>query len=125
MKSTSLLLKLALIFFCTLQNHVLIKGATIAQDQIPKKQTTNVVNVKNCDKCVWPHERMKDVQTYAELKRDRKASLPDTFSFCFDSMTTHDANQIFFVLLGKDSNTWLPLGISRDDIYPRQVYLLL
>ena len=93
---------------------MLVKEATIAKDQIPKKKITNLVNVRNCDKCVWPHERMKDVQTYAELKRDRKASLPDTFSFCFGSMTTHGTNQIFFVLLGKDSNTWLPLGVSKD-----------
>ena len=114
MNSIILLLKLALIFFCALQNKMLVKEATIAKDQIPKKKITNLVNVRNCDKCVWPHERMKDVQTYAELKRDRKASLPDTFSFCFGSMTTHGTNQIFFVLLGKDSNTWLPLGVSKD-----------
>ena len=135
MNSIILLLKLALIFFCPLQNKMTVKGETSKHNQDTKAaSTTKMVNIKFCYRCHTVEENSKigsnkntleEIHTYAELQNDPKASLPDLFTTCFNSMITYDKFhwQVFFVLLGKDRNTWLSLGlINRENRESRFIH---
>ena len=97
-----------------------MKNDIIEQQRIEKAPTTEVINIKFCYSCLSEEDlqfkdSLEEVHTYAELKRDPRASLPSTFSICFTAKRTYGTSQVFFVLLGKDRSTWLPLGLFIDE----------
>ena len=90
------------------------KGEIIKRNQDTKAaSTTKIVNINFCYSChtleeiskIVPNKNtLEEIHTYAELQNDPKASLPDLFTTCFNSMITYDKFhwQVFFVLLGKE-----------------------
>ena len=97
-----------------------MKNDIIEQQRIEKAPTTEVINIKFCYSCLSEEDlqfkdSLEEVHTYAELKKDPRASLPSTFSICFTAKRTYGTSQVFFVLLGKDRSTWLPLGLFIDE----------
>ena len=77
-----------------------VKGETSKHNQETKAvSTTKMVNIKFCYSCHTMEEILKigsnkntleEIHTYAELQNDPKASLPDLFTTCFNSMITYD-----------------------------------
>ena len=56
------------------------------------KTETGVVNLALCESSLPPEEKkgkktLEEVHTYAELKHDPRASLPDSFTVCSSIMT--------------------------------------
>ena len=73
---------------------------------------SSIVNLEFCRSCLSEDEKepkstYKEVNTYAQLKRDPRANLPSAFSICSSSMTTYGWTQILFNILGRDGNRWL------------------
>ena len=78
--------------------------------QTAEGPTAKVVSTVHCVKCKTKRyvKRYKDLQTYAELNQDPKASLPPTFTICSTISTpAFELVQTFFTLLGKDNNIFL------------------
>ena len=77
MNSIILLLKLALIFLCAVQNKMAVKGETIKHNQDTNAaSTTKMVNIKFCYSCHTMEEiskigsnknTLEEIHTYAEL----------------------------------------------------------
>ena len=74
--------------------------------------TTKVLSHTFCWSCLTPGEKedkmsLNEVHTYAQLKRDPKASLPSSFTICSAIMSPYGHPQLFFSLLGNHGNqTW-------------------
>ena len=75
----------------------------------------NVVSHAFCDSSLYAEDKMakqtlEEVHTYAELKRDPRASLPDSFTVCSTIMTTNCRSNIwptFFTILDNDRAQFL------------------
>ena len=82
---------------------------------IPVSRKTNVVNQAFCDSSLPPEDKMgkktlEEVHTYAELKHNPHASLPESFTVCSTIMTPDCPNQIwpaFFSILDSDMSQFL------------------
>ena len=50
---------------------------------------------------------LKDINNYAELKHDSRASLPSSFTICVSVLaTTENRNPMLFNILGNDGSQW-------------------
>ena len=91
----------------------------IGSSGIPVSRTrttrTNVVSHAYCDSSLSEEDKMdqktlEEVHTYAELKHDPRASLPDSFTICSAIMTTNCQNgkwPTYFTLLDNNRNQLL------------------
>ena len=79
------------------------------------KTSTDVVNLSFCGLNLPAEDRvskktLEEVHTYAELKHDPRASLPDSFTVCSTIMTTGCERRqwaTFFSILNNDSDQYL------------------
>ena len=82
---------------------VVILSAIVGSSEIPVSRKiirTNVINHAYCDSSLSEEDKkdkksLGEVHTYAELKHDPKASLPDSFTICSAIMTTNCQNSVF------------------------------
>ena len=79
------------------------------------KTSTDVVNLSFCSLDLPAEDKvgkktLKEVHTYAELKNDPRASLPDSFTVCSTIMATdcvHPQYPAFFNILNTNSGQFL------------------
>ena len=98
------------------------------------KQTfTKVVNHAFCDSSVSAEDKngkrtLEEVHTYAELKHDPSASLPDSFTICSTIMTTRCPSSVwptFFTLLDNDRAQLLAsIGNRGSDVSSLEILYL-
>ena len=91
---------------------VLVCLEKICSSGIPVSRTrptrTNVVNHAYCDSSLSEEDKtskktLEEVHTYAELKHDPRASLPDTFTICSAIMTTQCQNPLWPIYFTQNS----------------------
>ena len=107
----------------------------ISNQRIKADKSTNVVNLAFCDSSLSKEEKMgkktlEEVHTYAQLKQDPQASLPDHFTVCASIMVSDCKSStwpIFFNILdsegvqflvpyhGKRFKALFDLGFRRDN----------
>ena len=79
--------------------------------------TSKVLSTVFCLKCKerqW-EENPKDLQNFAELSKDPKASLPPIFTICSTVSTPfYEDAQMLFMLLGNDGERFLNAKIFND-----------
>ena len=79
------------------------------------KKLTDVLSFAFCDSNLPPEDKMgknslEEVHTYASLKLDPRASLPDSFTVCSDVMVTGCLNAewpVFFNIFDNNRNQFL------------------
>ena len=93
--------------------------ANATSNEIPThlrtEATTNVVSHVFCESSLTADDKMvkkslEEIHTYAELKHDPRASLPDSFSVCSTIMTTNCLSHFwpaFFTILDNDRAEFL------------------
>ena len=98
---------------------VLFLSEKISSSGIPiphkTKTSTNVVSHAFCESSLSEEEKtgkktLEEVHTYAKLKHDPRASLPDSFTICSAIMTTNCQNgkwPTYFTLLDNNKNQLL------------------
>ena len=106
--------------------HVLMLSAIMNSNGITMSQrtSTNVVSQTFCDSTLPAEENMskktlKEIHTYAELKHDPRASLPDSFTICSSIMTPSCPNYIwpaFFTILDNEGAQFLATICNRGFI---------
>ena len=93
-----------------------VEGANLNEIRQPRRTRvtangfTDVVSHTFCDSSLDAEDKMakqtlEEVHTYAELKHDPRASLPDSFTICSTIMTTNCQNHewpIFFTILNNN-----------------------
>ena len=98
-----------------------------------QKRLTDVVSLTFCDSSLSEDEKMssaklEDVHTYAELKDDPCASLPDSFTICSSIMTTNCPNYVwpaFFTVLDNDRAQFLaPISAHRSVVSLLKIFYL-
>ena len=111
--------KFVFVFFLGSAKSVYVKEASIngtAKQQSPSaNRLTNVVSHVFCDSSLEAEDRiakktLDEVHTYAELKHDPKASLPDSFTICSTIMTTNCRSNLwptFFAILNTNRTQFL------------------
>ena len=67
---------------------------------------TDVIKHLHDDNLVFKNS-YKELETYAELSDDPKASLPSTFTICSAAMRSRGTDQVFFSLLGRDGEPFV------------------
>ena len=93
------------------------------------KNSTDVVNIAFCESNLLPEEKMpkktlEEVHSYAELKQDPRASLPDSFTVCSTIMITgclSYACPTFFNILDNNSGRFLAPYLCHGDITKLQI----
>ena len=94
---------------------------------------TDVVNLAFCDSSLSEEEksnivRLEKVHTYAELKQDPRASLPDTFTICSTMMTTNCPNYVwpvFFTILDNNrAQFFAPISSHSSVVSLVKIYYL-
>ena len=93
---------------------------------------THIVNLAFCESNLLPTDKMgketlEDLHTYAELKDDPRASLPDSFTVCSNIMITDclgDMWPTFFNLLNNNSGQFLISLLNHGFVESRLVVYL-
>ena len=88
---------------------------------------TNVVSLSNLDNT--RKETLEEVDTYAELKHDPRASLTDSFTICSTIMTTSSCSAcpfpVFFTILDNDRAQFLaPISANAVEVSSLKIYQL-
>ena len=106
--------------------HVLMLSAIMNSNGITMSQrtSTNVVSQAFCESTLPAEDNMskktlKEIHTYAELKHDPRASLPDSFTICSSIMTPSCPNYIwpaFFTILDNEGAQFLATICNRGFI---------
>ena len=95
---------------------LILLSAKGSSNQIPvKKPETNVVSLTFCESQLPAKDKMakktlEEVHTYAELKDDKRASLPDSFTVCSSIMTTDCPSYkwpVFFNILDENRDQFM------------------
>ena len=59
-------------------------------------------------------ETLENVETFAELQKDPRASLPPTFTVCATILSVmSNPDPMFFTILGKDRSSWFQAGLNQ------------
>ena len=71
-----------------------------------KRPTLQVVKIGGGSN-IQEENTLKDINNYAELKHDSRASLPSSFTICVSVLaTTENRNPMLFNILGNDGSQW-------------------
>ena len=104
--------------------YLLLLSAIMDSNVMAMSQSTNVVSQAFCESSVPEEEKMsrktlEEIHTFAELKHDPRASLPDLFTICSSLMIPSCPNYIwpaFFTILNNEGAQFLASICNRGFI---------
>ena len=109
-------------------------SAEVSSSEISLLGRTNVVNLAYCESSLPSEDKMdkstlEEVHTYAELKHDPRASLPDSFTICSTIMTTGSSSDLpfpaFFTILDNGRAQFLaPISVHGLEVSSLKIYHL-
>ena len=116
-----------LLFMILLSAEATLNGIPVLQRTRALAADTDVVSLTFCESLLPAEEKMgkktlEEIHTYAELKHDPRASLPDSFTVCSTIRTTgcqSDSWPMFFNILDNNRGQFLVPQLSHGSIESR------
>ena len=112
---------------------LLVTISSSSSVQSLSSQTSDVVNHAFCESSVSAHEmvgkkNLEEVHTYAELKEDKRADLPDSFTICSTIMKTTCCRTCpwpsFFAILDDNDSQFLAACRNHGDVKESKFQIL-